>query len=101
MYKIVNNLIDTQLHDLHTNTDSFKHSFFPHIIYRWNRLPQHEFETKAVNAFTNKVTKHLTNMSLTQTQTLNLFPQQRTNYMRDVHFPAPYSLCIEIEITHD
>ncbi len=89
MYKIANNLIDIDKHEYlqaphtrntrnssihnfmtyHTNIDSYKHSFFPCTIRSWNRLPQNILEQKIAETFTNKVHAHLTNTTLTQSQT--------------------------------
>ncbi len=108
MYKIANNLIDIDKHEYlqaphsrntrnssihnfmtyHTNTDSYKHSFFSRTIRRWNRLPQNVLEQKTVEKFTNKVHAHLTNTTMTVTNIttltlsfiLNLFPPVTNPY---------------------
>jgi len=80
MYKITNNYIDIDphvyLHNAnnqrtrnthnqkyqiyHTNTDAYKHSFFPRTIRDWNRLPQHIINCTTLDSFTKQLHTHLT-----------------------------------------
>ena len=79
MYTITNNHIDidprTYLHNTsnertcnthnlkyqtyHTNTDAYKHSYFPRTIWDWNRLPQHIFNSKIIDSLTKQIHTHL------------------------------------------
>ncbi len=79
MYNITNNYIDidprTYLHSAnnqrtrnthnHTyqtyyaNTDSYKHSYFPHTIRDWNRLPQPILNSNTIDAFLKQIHMHL------------------------------------------
>lgn len=92
MYKITNNLMDinkdkslpgahthnacnshnSKFITFHTNNNSYKHSFFPHTIRNWNRLPQN------ANAFTDTEQTHYITSTFTTTNTatytLILFP---------------------------
>ena len=75
MYKISHNYIDINKHEYlqeantrntrnshtqkyqtyHTNTDTYKHSFFPKTIKEWNNLPQNIIGSPSINTFHNKV----------------------------------------------
>ena len=79
MYKITNNHIDIDKHDYlqdannlntrnshskkyqtyHTNTNSYKHSYFPSTIRDWNRLPQHIIDSPTIHTFKNNIHNHL------------------------------------------
>ena len=79
MYKISNNHIDINKHEYlqdtnirstrnshtqkyqtyHTNTDSYKHSYFPLTIRDWNRLPQHTIDSPTIDTFHNRVHDYL------------------------------------------
>ena len=78
MYKITNNYIDinphTYLHNTnsrtrnthsltfqtyHTNTDTYKHSYFPQTIRDWNRLPQYIFNNMTIDSFTKQLHAYL------------------------------------------
>ncbi len=79
MYKIANNYIDidphTYLHNMnnqrtrnthnhtyqtcHTNTDSYKHSYFPRTIRDWNRLPHPILNSNTLDSFTKQIHIHL------------------------------------------
>ena len=94
MYKITNNLIDIREHEYlqaahtrstrlshnkkfltyHTNTNSYKHSFFPQTIREWNRLPPDIINSQTVETFSNKLHKHLSQQSQTHTLTQPLRP---------------------------
>ena len=89
MYKISNNHIDINKHEYlqeanirstrnshtqkyqtyHSNTDSYKHSYFPQSIRDWNRLPQHIIDSQTINTFHNRVHEHLTRQHNTRTHT--------------------------------
>ena len=91
MYKITNNHIDINKHEYlhdantrctrnthshkyqtqHTNTDAFKHSYFPQTIRDWNRLPQHIIDSQTIHTFKNRIDKHLTTQTHTHTHTHN------------------------------
>ncbi len=79
MYKIANNYIDidphTYLHNTnnqrtrnthnhtyqtyYTNTDSYKHSYFPRTIRDWNRLPHLILNSNTIDSFTKQIHMHL------------------------------------------
>ncbi len=79
MHKITNNYIDidphTYLHNTnnrrtrnthnhtyltyHSNTDSYKHSYFPRTIRDWNRLPQTILNINTIDSFTKQIHMHL------------------------------------------
>ena len=63
-----------KINTYHTNTDSYKHSFFPRTICDWNRLPQNIVETTTVETFTNKLNEHLSHTTQSHTQTLSPRP---------------------------
>ena len=92
MYKITNNLIDINRHEYlqaahtlstrnshnmkfhryQTDTNSYKHSFFPRTIREWNGLPPDIINSPTIQTFTNKLHKHYTQPTQLHTQTLPL-----------------------------
>ncbi len=43
----------------YANTDSYKHSYFPHTVRDWNRLPQSILNSNTIDFFTKQIHMHL------------------------------------------
>ncbi len=79
MYKITNTHIDidaqTYLHNAnsqrtrnthihkyqtyHTNTDAYKHSYFPRTTHHWNSLPKQILDLSTIDSFEKQIHTHL------------------------------------------
>ncbi len=112
MYKIANNHLDidphTYLHNTnnqrtrnthnhtcltyHTNTDSYKHSYFPRTIRNWNSLPSAILNSNTIDSFTKQIQMHLSPQHPNTDTHLIHFPPMHTR------FPLPttnqLSICV-------
>ena len=76
----ISNTLRHKYQTYHTNTHTYKRSYFPRTTRDWNTLPQHILDCKTIDSFTKQIHTHTCHHNtLTLTNTIDSLPPYLPN----------------------